>query len=280
MNLNIQFDESLPVEHQAMAERSLRTAIDFLDSRPRPMAHPPIEFFTPDWEKMEFKIGGDTWARGLFSTKSMKGWCILTVRLNNDLVLMTDPLTTFLNQDLEVATTCSMVSTLDGAFYLGIHFDRQLQRQLQYLDSIAPENAKAKSLVDEYEEQQKAQAEAERYAAYKAQWPEKRRLQSEKHYRDTVSKVPAWYAAKYPNSPILDGPHEIIGASAPSPTYSTTTTPLQPVVTTTAPAPAPTPTTSPYEKEIIAEQEAMWNFIRSRSESCDTVCGSTEDFDK
>ncbi len=254
MNLKIEFDKSLPVEHHAMAERSLRTAITFLDSQPRPMTQPPIESFIPDWEQMEFKIGGDTWARGLFSSLSMKGWCVLSVRLNGDLVLNTEPTpTTFPNQDLEVATTCSMVSILDGVYYLNVRFDRQLQRQLQWLDSIASDDARTKSLVDEFEEQQKAKAEAERYAAYKAQWPEKRRLQREKHYRDTVSKVPAWYAAKYPNSPILDGPHEIIGASAPP---------------------------SPYETEIIAEQEAMWNFIRSRSESCDTACGSTEDFDK
>ncbi len=106
------------------------------------MTQPPIESFIPDWEQMEFKIGGDTWARGLFSAKSMKGWAILSVRLNGDLVLMTDPLTTFPNQDLEVATTCSMVSILDGVFYPNVRFDRQLQRQLQYLDSIASDDAR------------------------------------------------------------------------------------------------------------------------------------------
>ena len=57
-------------------------------------------------------------------------------------------------------------------------------------------------------------------------------------------------------------------------------TQLNPVVTTTASTPAPAPTPSPYETEIIAEQEAMWNFIRSKSDSCDSACGSTEDHDK
>ena len=42
----------------------------------------------------------------------------------------------------------------------------------------------------------------------------------------------------------------------------------------------PTPELSAYQQQVIAEHKAMWDFIKSRSDSCDSACGSAEDFDK
>ena len=135
--INLKYDDSLPPELHDMATRSLHTAITFLDDQPRPTGIPAIEYFTPQWSQMQFIVGADTLPHGLFSSESMSGWCVLTVRTNGDMVLLTDPLTTVLNVDLELATTVAMVSILDGYFYQDVHFDRQLHRQLSYLDSVA-----------------------------------------------------------------------------------------------------------------------------------------------
>jgi len=141
--INLEYDDSLPPALHDMATRSLHAAITFLDDQPRPMGIPAIEYFTPQWSQMQFIVGADTLPHGLFSSESMSGWCVLTVRTNGDMVLLTDPLTTVLNVDLELATTVAMVSILDGYYYDGIHFDRQLHRQLSYLDSVAASNKDA-----------------------------------------------------------------------------------------------------------------------------------------
>lgn len=198
VEINLKFDDSLPPEHHDMAERSLRTAIAFLDDQPRPMELPAIEYFTPDWSRMQFTVGVDAVPHGLFNRETMSGWCVLTVRLNGDMLLMTDPLTTILNVDLELATTVAMVSILDGYYYDGIHFDRQLHRQLQYLDSVAASNKTARSLLDDFEQAQEDQAEKERMERYWRQYPEKRKLRQARQAEAWRIKDVPWYDNKYP----------------------------------------------------------------------------------
>ncbi len=123
MNLQITFDESLPKEFHTLAERALRTAITFLDAQPRPKE---IEHHIPDWPAIEFKIGADTWGRGLYQSKTMEGWAIINVRLNGDCVF-DKPGSAIVVQDvdLELATTVGCVGMLDGLYYPTIKWDRQ-----------------------------------------------------------------------------------------------------------------------------------------------------------
>ena len=208
MKLNIQLHESLPSEYHEMAERSLRTAIDFLDSTPRPMTQPPIENFTPDWEKMQFTIGHIA-PGGRFRPSTMAGFAHLIFRISGDLVLESTPTKVIMNQDLEISNTCSMVSILDGLYYSGTDSDSQLVRQLQYLDSIAGNNKSVRSLLDDYEQQQAELEQAAREAAYKQQLQQKRYLAARKRTYDEARRMPDWYVAEHESEPQCKGSYLI-----------------------------------------------------------------------
>lgn len=276
MKLQIEYDKNLAPEYHDLAKRSLENSIVFLEGIPRPAGYPESIFLTPDFEEMQFLAGNHTYPHGLFNRRTMKGWCVFTVRTNGDLVIDTTPPTTFTDCDIETSCTASLVYLLDQYFIDGTYPELHLSRQLAYLDSVASSNAKAKSLLDQYEQIQADKLEQEKQEAYKRQLAEKRRLYFENRYKKWVSKVPAWYAAKYPDSPILDGPHEIIGASAPPSTnYTPPRTQYQQVVTTT-PTPAPPPELTAFQEQIIREQQALWGYVASRANTCEPACEVTE----
>lgn len=205
MNLQIEFDESLPKEYHELAERALRTAIDYLDSQPRPKATPPIEDFIPEWEKLKFTIGADSWGHGMYSMKTMAGWCVVSIRLNGDCVFGLDNPITILNCDIELATVIQCVGMLDSYFYPGIDSDRQLRRQLEYVDSLSATDGRAKSLIDQLDQQQEEQAQADRDEAYNQQLEEKRYLQARKYRYDTSRRIPRWYLEKHGDAPQCQG---------------------------------------------------------------------------
>jgi len=204
MNLNLEFHETLPKEFHETAERSLRNAINFLDNQPRPKATPPIQNFVPDWGKLKFTIG-EIFPSGKYRPSTMEGWVHQIFRTNGDLVLDSEPLTTIMNVDLEIANTCHAVGHLDGVYYSGINTESQLTRQLQYLDSIAANNQSVRSLLDDYEQQQAEQEEVRKEFAYRQQYTEKQYQQTRKYKYDSARRIPRWYLEKYPNAPQCKG---------------------------------------------------------------------------
>ena len=70
MDLQIKYADEFPEALKASAEKCLQDAIQYLESVPRPTALPEIEYLTPNWEKMQFIFGIDTWPHGLFSLTS------------------------------------------------------------------------------------------------------------------------------------------------------------------------------------------------------------------
>ena len=306
--LNVDVHESVPAEYAGQVIGWLEHVVVFLLSAPRPTG---LDWVQANYEGIHFTITGPARNFGLRDVRTGEGWCQL--HITPDLVIQTDPLTV-IPSTVEIATPAnwafvvSQLNRKEGFHKAEFPNDVHLHFQLAWLDSIAAKNKSVRSLVDDFEQAQEEKKEAERMERYWAQYPEKRRLQREKHYWDTVTRVPAWYAAKWPDSPILKGPHEIIGASGVNqadslrrnkiPLTQTKQTQLtQPQQHSNSsvhppelrnprqvpghrPVTTPTPEPTPYEKEIIAEQEAIGEYIRSRSHSCDSTCGSTEDHDK
>ncbi len=259
MNLQITFDESLPKEFHALSERALREAITFLDAQPRPQATPPIQNFIPEWEKLKFTIGADGWGRGMYSMNSMEGWCIVSVRLNGDAVFGLDNPITIPNCDIELATVIECVGMLDGYFYKGIDSDRQLRRQLEYLDSLASTDGRARSLIDQLDEEIKAEEEAQREAAYKAQYGESRRKRLAAQAESRRIKPVAWYDNLYSKQV----------------TVKHTAPPFQPCPPT-PPKEHPTPTLSADDKRALETLQGYSNFLQQSTVTTDTFCTNPE----
>lgn len=273
MDLQITFDESLPKEFHTLAERALRTAITFLDAQPRPQATPPIESFIPEWEKLKFTVGADGWARGMYSMNSMSGWAVINVRLNGDCVFGLDKPITILNCDIELATVVECVGMLDSYFYKGIDSDRQLRRQLQYIDSIAATDGRAKSLLDQLDEQIKAEEEAEREAAYKAQYGESRRKRLARQAEARRIKPVAWYDEKYGKQETVANTSDKVVTLTPH--YCTHERPAPP-----PPPPQlrehPTPELSEFQKQQVAQTQAMLDYVQQNAITTDTFCTNPE----
>lgn len=273
MNLNITFDKSLPAEFHTLAERALRTAIDYLDSQPRPKATPPIESFIPEWEKLKFTVGADGWARGMYSMNSMAGWAVINVRLNGDCVFGLAKPITILNVDIELATVIECVGMLDSYFYKGIDSDRQLRRQLQYVDSISATDGRARSLLDQLDEQIKAEEAAQREDAYKNQFVVKHQQYRQRLKEARYIRTPSWFWAKNPDAIVSQ--HEAPQtAPAPKPTYCKhePQAPLPPAPLKQHPA----PTLSPEDAQALESIERQNEYMASY---CLPDC-STEDHDK
>lgn len=281
--LNITIDESLPAEHHAMAERSLRKAIEFLDNQPRPKGLPPIENYIPNWEEIKFVIGGDTWAHGLYSAQTMKGWCVINVRTDGRLVFDSPGAAiTIENVDLELATTVSNLGMLDGYYYPNIDWGRQFHRQLQYVDSLAATDGRAKSLLDQLEEHQQQQEQAEKDQLYQQQWAEKNRLYFDRRKERWQLRLPSWWCTKWIDHPICDVPHDTNRSTQP-PTQENFKQFQQPVDL------PPTQKPQPLELEDIpvgdhaaatSSWQRLWDAALNTEEStCDTstIC---EDHDK
>lgn len=207
--LQIEYTPEFPPELKAPAEGCLREAISFLESVPRPMAKPEIENLIPNFSEMKFLFGENIWSHGMFNAKSMKGWCNLSYKSSGDLLFNTSPAYTIANVDPELCTTASLVYVLDQYCVLGKHEEQHLVRQLQWLDSLASTNARAKSLLDEFEQHQQQQQEQDKEEAYKQQLELKRYLAARKRRYDEARRLPAWYVAKHESEPQCQGAYLI-----------------------------------------------------------------------
>ena len=253
--LEIEYHEELPVEFHSLAERSLRNGISFLESVPRPTGNPEIQFLTPDFSKMKFSFGNNCWPHGLFSKKTMAGWCVLSVKTSGDLLINSEPVVTVPNVDVEICTTASIVFVLDQYFLSVKSPELHLHQQLSYLDSLASSNAKVKSLLDRYEESVAAKEKEARREAYLLQFPTKRKLRLDAQAESRRIKNVPWFDKKYRKPSTVK--HE-----APP----------------TVPQPPPPPREPPQSPELnefealaVARHRAMWKFIEQEVESnCST----------
>lgn len=266
--LNIEYADEFPPALQAPAEQCLQDAIAFLEGIPRPTALPDIQTLIPNWEEMRFTFAENAWPHGLFSRQSMKGFCVLAYKSSGDLLINTDPITEFVNVDPNICTTASCVYILDQYFVVNKNPEQHLHRQLSYLDSLAPTNAKVKSLLELYEEQQKAQAEAERMEAYYLQYPTKRKQRLQKQAADRALVTPAWWFVKYPDAKPDD--YEATTVTRTKPTYCTHE----------APQPQPPAPQHKHPVPVLsAEDERALEIIEQQHLYMQSYC-STEDFDK
>jgi hypothetical protein len=197
----IEFGDNLPPEYHSLSERALVSAIEWLDAQPRPKSVPPIENFAPNWAEMSFTLA-DSWGRGMFDMHTGKGWAVVHVRLNGDAVLGLDKPIVIEGVDIELATAVGAVGMLDGYYYKGIDSDRQLRRQLQFIDELSATNAKAKSLLDQLDEAIKAKEEAERLAVYEAQFPLKAQQYKDRLTRVRHIRTPSWWWQRHPDAPV------------------------------------------------------------------------------
>jgi hypothetical protein len=266
--LNISFVDEFPDSLKASAEKCLREGIAFLEGIPRPTASDG-EWLTPNFPELKFTFGENVWSHGLFSRESMAGFCVMDYRSNRELLINSKPCMTFLNVDAEICTVASVVFVLDQYFVKDKKPEQHLMRQLQYLDSIAAKNKSIKSIVDDYEQAQKDQAEVERQAAYKNQFVEKHRLQREQLRNSRYIRTPSWYWSKNPDAIVSQ--HEAPATEPPKPHYCKHEP--QPPCPPLPPAqPAPTPTLS-------AEDAKAMEIIKGHQQYMQSFC-ATEDFDK
>lgn len=297
--LQIEYTDEFPTELKASAEKCLRDGIEFLENIPRPTAHPEIEFLTPNFPEMQFKIGENTWSHGLFSTKSMAGWCVIDYRSNGDLLINSTPCWTVAGVDVEIATTASIIFVLDQYFVKDKHPEQHLLRQIQYLDWLSGKDARAKSLVDQWEEHKSQQEQNDKDAQYQAQLQDKHYQQMRKYRFDTARRMPQWYVDKHGSEPQCQGaylittdgfvtgaseawtyPDGIPATSSPLPQPNLAVTQVQ---TPSAPLPIPTPPPpmEPMEYISTTDQQAQvrsWQELHSNNVGTSTA-GSCQDHD-
>lgn len=263
--LQIEYSPVFPAELEAPAAACLREAISFLESVPRPMAKPEIEYLTPNFSEMKFTFGENNWSHGLFSTRTGAGWCVLDYASNGSLQIESTPIRFIENVDPNICTTAGIVYVLDQLFYTRKHPELNLQRQLQWLDTLAPANAKVKSLLVEYGQQLQQQEEQEKQEAYKQQLQLKQYLWRQNLDERHALRIPAWYCDKWEDSPVCEGA-VITGARAPAPSKATAQLAEQ-------------SEPQPYRQLTVEEQVEAFALMEAEALGQDTarVC---EDYDK
>ena len=248
MKYQIKIADSVPAEYRSIAPIWLEEVLDWLLDQPRAMS---VSGWHPMFEERDFTIGGRvSFGKGLRSRSTGKGWMNCPLMLNGFLILETRPKYTLINEpSAELCSKVSWVYLANNSFEQESYFDEDFkqedhyQMQLRYIERHSP---------DLYER-----------ATRKIRADGVKRRNAERQNNKPVSQA----KSSPPSKPIEDRRSRTCN-------YPPVMNPIP------TPSPAPTPELSEYQQRVIAENKAMWDFIKSRSSGCDSACGSAEDFDK
>ena len=244
-SLNVKIDDDVSSELKTVVVDWLEEVLQWHLDQPR---RADLEGCFPQYDQLAFTIGMNRLGRGLRHRVTGKGW--VNLRVTNWMTIETKP-----NPIREYVSDVSISSRTNWAYLLSQHFDcesfdkpefkqkEHLDFQLRYLEHISP------ALANDIKEKIRLEGVKQRNAAR----------------RDRKRK---------PLSQSAHSPKSTDSQSLIHPPMNPRQAPFQ------NPIPVPTPELSQYQQQIIEEHKRMWDYIKNGSDSCDSTCGATEDYDK
>ncbi len=267
--LNIKIKENVSANVAANAEAWIEDICNWLLAQPRPA---DMEHTQPRYTEIDFTVADAGHSRGLRSKDTGAGWAVLST--GTDLKIEDRPKLLVFPTTEEIACRgnwCFLISQLnrpEGYYKDSFRWQEHTNFQLRYLDRLAASNRSIGSLLEEYKNQ-KAEAEAaEREAAYRRQYPEKRKLRQARQAEAWRIKVPSWWYDRYPE----ERPDDYVPAKSDrrQPVYGEPPAP-QPPLPPQQPKQHPTPQLSPQDARALEIIERQQQYMAS-------YCG-TEDGD-
>ena len=246
--LNVKIDDDVSPELKTVVVDWLEEVCQWHLDQPR---RADLEGCFPQYDQLAFTIGMNRLGRGLRHRVTGKGW--VNLRVTNWMTIETKP-----NPIREYVSDVSISSRTNWAYLLSQHFgcesfddpefkqQEHLDFQLRYLEHISPDlanNIKKKIRLEGVKRRNAARRNKKPVSPTTSSRPTKPQQNQD-----------SWFCPPM-------NPRQV-------PTPKTVTTL------------APTPELSQYQQQIIEEHKRMWDYIKSDSDSCDSTCSATEDYDK